>query len=456
MKKTLISLLMAMMMLFSVAAFAEGEEAPAGFPDLYRAYDYDLELNVGGSLTEGMFEGQSLVVFCCTGEFGEPLIEMADEFNRITGSAIEVQIYSGTELITKINTALNGEETMDVFCYVTEFMKTWNSLGLLADMKALSEEYGDAAYNWDGFLAGPMQRGTDAEGRVFAVPFQICEYMGYYRADYLAEANMTMPEAGNDDAFVEVLEHFTRAINPDSPSTYGYATQYGSTTCYYSFCSRLSYYGGQMFDNDWNCLLAENDAAVKAYEFQRRLNNCGPVDNLVQWDWSVVNTAINEGDLFFAEIWTSAMPYITDGGNYDNIGFMFTYGDQPCYSGWALGVNEVSEKKELAWKYIEFCTSEDGEMTKLDEGCFPGRQSSYDRLIAAGITPEYYDIMIALLNNTALGGPADICMPYLGNGGNTILGEWTQKVYLGEADPAEAVDNICAEILEQLESVGVK
>ena len=39
MKKSLVCLLMAMLMLFSMAAFAEE------FPDLYHAYDYELDLN---------------------------------------------------------------------------------------------------------------------------------------------------------------------------------------------------------------------------------------------------------------------------------------------------------------------------------------------------------------------------------------------------------------------------
>lgn len=454
MKKSLLCLVMALAMLLSVGAFAESEENTYGVdPNLYTAYGYELDLNVGGSLTEGMYEGRDLLVFVCTGEFGEPATEMAYEFNELTGANVQVEIYSGTELITKINLALNGEEPMDCFWYVTAYLDTWNSLGLLEDLKALSEEYGDPAYNWDGFMQGLLGRNTDAEGHIFGVPAQVCEFMAFYRNDYLTAANMTIPADGNDDEFIELLQHFTQRHNPDSPSEFGFITQYGSVAAMWVWQGRLAYYGGSQFDSEWNCALLDNDAAIKAMEFGARLLDCGPVDNYTQYGWTEINTAICEGHAFMIENWTSAEPYVTDNNQYENIGFMTSYGNSQVLSGWSWGINTHSTDKELAWKYIEFCTSADGEMTKLDEGCSGARSTTYERLMEAGIKPEYQAVIMQALGNGGTWG--DICMPYLGNQGNTIFGEWTQRFLAGEVSAEEALENIVAECTEALEDVGV-
>lgn len=77
------------------------------------AFGYQLNLNPGDSL-QGQYAGQTLTVFCCTGEFSDPLQESIDAFQKLSGATVNLYIYSFDELNSKIALALAGDEEMDV------------------------------------------------------------------------------------------------------------------------------------------------------------------------------------------------------------------------------------------------------------------------------------------------------------------------------------------------------
>ena len=101
------------------------------------AFGYELNLNPGGSLN-GQYAGQTLTVFCCTGEFSEPLQESIDAFQKLSGATVNLYIYSFDELNSKIALALAGDEEMDITCFVSAYMDTFNSVGQLANLTELS------------------------------------------------------------------------------------------------------------------------------------------------------------------------------------------------------------------------------------------------------------------------------------------------------------------------------
>lgn len=183
------------------------------------AFGYELNLNPGGSLN-GQYAGQTLTVFCCTGEFSEPLQESIDAFQKLSGATVNLYIYSFDELNSKIALALAGDEEMDITCFVSAYMDTFNSVGQLANLTELSGQYGSPDYNWNGFSKALLERTSDSDG-VFAVPYQVCEMMGFYRKDLIEDPaiqadykektgkELTVPET--TDELKEIAAYFRKA-----------------------------------------------------------------------------------------------------------------------------------------------------------------------------------------------------------------------------------------------------
>ena len=135
------------------------------------------------------------------------------------------------------------------------------------------------------------------------------------------------------------------------------------------------------------------------------------------------------------------------------IGYANTTGNSPTLSGWSLAINAKSEKQELAWKFLEFCSTEDGEMTRVDNGLPPARTANYEYLIENNVNVEFYTALLNTLSCTGTWG--DVCLPYLGTQGNAILADWTMKAYTNEITAEEAVNGMVADLNDSLESVGI-
>ena len=424
------------------------------------AFGYELNLNPGGSLN-GQYAGQTLTVFCCTGEFSEPLQESIDAFQKLSGATVNLYIYSFDELNSKIALALAGDEEMDITCFVSAYMDTFNSVGQLANLTELSGQYGSPDYNWNGFSKALLERTSDSDG-VFAVPYQVCEMMGFYRKDLIEDPaiqadykektgkELTVPET--TDELKEIAAYFSKSENPDSPTTYGFLSQGVTNAAMWSWMSRLGSFGGTMFGDDWTAEF-NSQAGIDAMNYNKSLLSYGPA-NWNEYGFDEVNALMASGEVFMCENWSSAYPSINAGDMAGKIGCCVTPGNSPVISGWSLGINALSEKQELAWKFIEFATSEDGEMTRIDNGVAPARDINIQRLMDAGEDVGYYTAITDSLgcDKTCWG---DICLPYLGSQGSSIIDTYTQSMYKGSISAEDALNNMESEIDTALKSVGI-
>lgn len=424
------------------------------------AFGYQLNLDPSNTLN-GQYEGQTLTVFCCTGEFSEPLQESIDLFQKLSGAAVNLYIYSFDELNSKISLALAGDEEMDVTCFVSAYMDTFNSVGQLADLTEISRQYGAEDYDWNGFSDALIERTSDESG-VFAVPYQVCEMMGFYRKDLLEDPDIQAAykeKTGKDltvpattEELEQVAQFFTRSENPESPTTYGYLTQGTTNASMWSWMSRLGSFGGSMFNDGWEPAF-NNQAGVDAMNYNKKLMSFSPA-NWNEYGFDEVNALMASGEAFFCETWSSAYPSINAGEMAGKIGCCVTPGSSPVISGWSLGINSLSEKQELAWKFIEFCTSKDGEMTRVDNGVAPARDENIKRLMDAGEDTGYYT---AITDSFACEKNCwgDICLPYLGSQGSSIVDTYTQAMYKDSISAEEALESMETEIKEALKSVGI-
>lgn len=351
---------------------------------------------------------------------------------------------------------------MDVTCFVSAYMDTFNSVGQLANLTELSKQYGSPDYNWDGFSKALIGRTSDEKG-VFAVPYQICEMMAFYRRDlledpairaaYLEKTGEELTVPTTTEELSKIAAFFTKAENPDSPTTYGYLSQGVTNAAMWSWMSRLGNFGGSMFGDNWT-IDFNSPAGEDAMNYNKSLLPYGP-SNWNEYGFDEVNAMMASGEVFLCENWSSAYPSINSGEMEGKIGCCVTPGLSPVISGWSLGINALSQKQELAWKFIEFCTSQDGEMTRVDNGVAPARDFNIQRLIDAGEDVGYYTAVTDSLacDKTCWG---DICLPYLGSQGSSIIDTYTQSMYKGSISAKEALDNMENDVKAALSSVGIQ
>ncbi len=93
-------------------------------------------------------------------------------------------------------------------------------------------------------------------------------------------------------------------------------------------------------------------------------------------------------------------------------------------------------------------------MTRVDNGVAPARDENIKRLVDAGEDAGYYT---AITDSFACEKNCwgDICLPYLGSQGSSIVDTYTQAMYKGSISAEEALENMETEIKEALKSVGI-
>lgn len=427
-------------------------------PATMEAYGYTLDLDPDDVL-KGQFEGQTLNVYCCTGEFSDPLQESIERFQELSGATVNLSVYSWDELGSKIALALSGDEDMDVCCFVSAYMSTYSKLGQLVNLTEASNLYSSESYDWDDFSKTLLDR-TSVDGEVYAVPYQLCETMDFYRKDIIEDPEiksaykentgkeLVAPETKED--LQELARYFTKSQNADSPTTYGFIAQGKAGATLWRWMTKLGSFGGTMFGDNFKCEF-NSQAGVDAMNYAKDMLKYGP-NNWNELAFNEINTMMASGEAFICENWSSAYPSLNIDDVKGKIGCIPTTDSSMTVSGWSLGINALSEKQELAWRFIQFCTSPDGQMTSVDNGIAPSRNNNIQRLIDAGEDTEFY---MALEECLTCDYPVfgDVSLPYLGATGTTIIDTYTTKFFEGSITAQEALDSMQKDIEDAVASV---
>lgn len=448
-----LALIAALLCMAPLASAQEGFEIPV-------EYGISLDnVNVDGVLN-GQYAGQTLIVVSETGDMDAALRDQISYFEELSGATVELRTYPWEELTSKIMLGFNGDEEMDVVAMVTSFMKGYDDLGYLKDLNAVAETYAAPSYDIGDFLSGLIDGGSDAEGHLFAIPYQPTIFMFYYLADLFEDADIQAAfkeKTGNDLKVPETMEElqvtaefFTKAFNEDSPTTYGWAAYGAIAQSRWSWEHWLGALGGNLVDE--NMLPAFTDGTgAEAMAFAMEMMQYASPETM-QIGYDELGLLFGSGDVAMAVGWPGVVNQIEGTAVADRAGFGVVPGGAPVASGWSIGINNATEKEELAWRFIEFCTSKDGEVLKIKNRMHPTRTSNYERE-GIGTLTDMYPALLASLKTS--GVMADVPVPYIGLQLNDILEMWTQSAYNGTVPIDEAIDNMAKEMTEAMRTVGL-
>ena len=402
-------------------------------------------LGLDGTLVS-KYEGQTINIATAEGDFAKALKHQAEYFQAISGATVVVNTFPGESFMEKIQLDLNAGGAFDIVLMPIANIHGYATTNLVMDMAPMLDEYASESYDVDDFLTGLFDTYARYDGKIVALPYKPDVIMNFYRTDLFEDEgikaqfkemygrDLTVPK--DTDEFLEVAKFFTKAHNPDSPTTYGYCANAGTGNLRWIWQNRLCAFGGDVVTAN-NEAAFNNEAGVKAMEYMLELATCAPA-NWQEFDWGSSNAMFASGEAAMMEQWPGLYNTTQAEGSavVGKVGASVTAGGAPVLGGWALAISAKTTNPELAFKFCEFTTSKDGEILKMEDTMDPCRTSNFEREEVMQFNPLY----TALLESLSLGASiADVDVPIVTKELNDVLELGGQAVLNGEKTPQEAL-----------------
>lgn len=421
--------------------------------DVIEKYGVKLEnLDLDGTL-HGQYAGQSITIPVASGDFEAAINAVVPIFEEYSGATVTVETVPSDQLTDKIQLDLNNTQRYDVILAPIANLHSYAAADKIEDLQGLIDQYASEGYDIDDFLPGLFQTYGYYQGKMVAIPYKPDAELLFYRKDLFEDTNnqakykemygtdLKVPET--NDEMMQVAEFFTKSINPDSPVDYGYSNMMlkGST--------RLLFYNRGGDDIDENLAPnMNNQEGVDALNYVLKLQEYAPKE-WMQMGWDEANQFFANGNAAMMEQWPGLwLTCQADGSAVkDKIGVAITPGKTPVLGGWGAGVASTSQNKELAWKFVEFITSKDGELLKIENTMDPCRASSYEIPDVAAISDLYTPLMETFNYAKTL---ADVDVPYLTSQLCDILEENIQGAMSGTTSVEDALSNADAQFTEAI------
>lgn len=411
-------------------------------------------LDSSGTL-KGQYEGKKITVATRTGDHETALKEAAKYFEAATGAKVEVQSFPAGNDEEKIQLDLSTSHTFDAVLMPVANIHSYaasNYLKKLDDYKDVA----DPELDMEDFIPSILDLYGKYDGELYAFPYKPDTQMLFYRKDIFEDEKVKAAykeKTGNDltvpktnEEMVEIAKYFTKSKNSDSPVDYGYISM-GSTTN--SRAIWMNREGDQTVISKDNQATVNNDATKQAMKTMMELKNYAPKE-WTQLGWDEANALFVEGKALMMEQWPGLINSINDENSKvkDKIGFAVTPGESPVLGGWSIAVTSSSKEDELAYKFIEFVTSKDGELLKVEHTMDPVRQSNYERGEVMSSNEMYPVLLDSLTKGKQL---VDADVPYISAQLNDILEDQTQSLLNGKQDIDKTTNTMQKKLKEEID-----
>jgi multiple sugar transport system substrate-binding protein len=299
------------------------------------------------------------------------------EFEKSTGLKVKLTQLGEDQLSDQYNVKLNaGTSDLDVMMYrPLQEGKLFGKNGYLADLT--KEVKGAKDWNWSDFQPGPVEA-TTYDGKVEGVPLITETEVLYYRKDLLEKAGFSEPPKTLDE-----LKTQSAKIQAANPGIAGFVARTGKSAAVTQFSSYLYSFGGKWVTDDDKAAI-DSPEAKQAYAYYGGLiHDHGPKNVSTDMSWPEAMAIFTQGKAAFYTEASSLYKNATDPAKSkvsDTVGFA-AFPEGPAGSkpynvpSWALGINESSENKANAWKFIEWATSKEQTLANQKAGV-PGARTS--------------------------------------------------------------------------------
>lgn len=241
--------------------------------------------------------------------------------------------------------------------------------GVIADLSPyINNPELNNGFSTDMFLDAAREAVT-YNGSMYGMPYGTSTIMLYYRTDLIDNPPETWEE------YLELAKQFTKSHNPDSPTEYGTTMQAKrGATCPKEFSAFLWSHGGDFVNEDGTGSLVNTEGTVEALQMWVDMFNDLKVvpPDVTSYEYAQVSSAFKEGITAMCLQWDAASGEFANPEGapnvYDKFGVAVIPGVEqedgsvlhvPFIQSWCFAINEFSENKEEAYKFLAFFSNPD-------------------------------------------------------------------------------------------------
>ncbi|MNJ58517.1 putative ABC transporter-binding protein precursor [compost metagenome] len=196
-----------------------------------------------------------------------------------------------------------------------------------------------------------------------------------------------------------------------------------------------------------------NEAGLKAMETMLELKKYAPAEWL-QLGWDEANALFASGEVAMMEQWPGLYSTIESDNSKvkGKVGYGVTPGGSPTMGGWAIAMTNTAKYPEATYKFLEYVTSKDGELLKINNTMDPTRTSNYNRSEVLASNPMYPALLDSLSGAKILVDPD---VPFVSAKLCDIMENAIQAVLREEMTPQAALDEMEQNFIKEIKAVGL-
>lgn len=355
-------------------------------------------ITLAGCGAKGAGEGkkETEIVMWLIGSEGQAatIKELAEDFYRQTKIRVKCDAISWGDAHSKYLTSIAGGVAPDIGTMGLTWGTEFGNLGSMVDLNSV---YKDEMRGIKESVFKGLWDSIEYRGKVFGVPFDMTEYIMYYRKDIIPAPPGTW-------------EELTRLLTTLSARNKGMIFDWGSLS-WIGYSPFLWQAGGDYYSGDYSTVTVDSPEALKAINFFAELYTkynvpktkipleqgirTGDFPIVISGNWKIEELRISAPEI--AGKWGIAM--LPKGPTGRHTAFI---------GGRIMGIFEQSKNKEAAWEFIKFLFRPniqarlyEAALTKQD-AYLPPSEKAWEML---KMDPEFKKVLVAQAED-AKGPPA--------------------------------------------------
>ena len=341
---------------------------------------------------------QEINVFVTASPSSDALKAMGPGFTAKTGIKVNYITVPTGDVVTKLLLACQTKSsTNDVVQFDSQHVTALASAGCLDEVglrAVVSAEYQDAR------IPAQLKAYGTYQGKRLGIPLSTEPYILWYRKDLYAKLGLKVPKTWT--------QYASNAKKCHEAGYYGSAIPYGAAAAAYRIGAMIHNYGGAFFDKNTYEPTFDSAKSTAAIKMAMDLVYTTPA-SVISGGGLVAVQAMQELDVCQMLNATGWYSTLGDAKQSPKVYDKLALADAPHMNGsketflfgWLIGINQYSEQKTNAWKFLEYSLGKTNVEAFLKAGAPPtGRVlfSSSQKAVLAQKAP-YTAVMDAANKN---------------------------------------------------------
>ncbi|WP_455382050.1 ABC transporter substrate-binding protein [Salinispira pacifica] len=388
------------------------------------------------------YSGQTIEFLANNNPVGQLLQKYSSEFTDLTGIKVNISLYSEQQFRQRLQTIFQAKSNeVDVFMsLVSREGSLYSKAGWYSDINKFVNDKSLTSpdYDFADFGSGVIKSKT-VNGMLTGIPVNIEGPVLYYRTDILKKLGFDPPKTLAD------IEKIASVVKQKEPNMIPFATRGLAPALPYTFSNFLHNFGGEYVNAQGMSNLSSPEG-VKAIDYYAKLQREYGPPGVINYSFPQLTAVNSNGQSVMTFESSNEFSKVMESGAREKDTSIMVLpsgpgGSTPVVIGWELCISSASDKKNLAWYFIQWATSKDMQVKLGLDGLAPPRTSVWnspkfqDWLNQADVRKQWANALSELSKTgSSVLAPQILLQPEA----RQVIGESVGSVILGQASAADA------------------